>query len=153
MPETYAFVLPQTDAFKGIELNAAALPAMAPAFKEAGITQAQLDKILPAFVQFQMAQPAAMLARDYEVLAKDATLGSMNLGKTQGYVNDALAAYTTPEFRQKLERWGIANDLEFVRVFAAIGKAMRGDDPARGEPTGKEPTTRAQRLYGKTSGQ
>lgn len=126
---------------------------MAPAFKEAGITQAQLDKILPAFVQFQMAQPAAMLARDLDVVMKDPQVGGLNWGKTQGYVNDALGAFTTPEFRQKLERWGIANDLEFVRVFAAVGKAMAGDAPARGQPTGAEPTTRAQRMYRKTSGQ
>ncbi len=126
---------------------------MAPAFKEAGITQAQLDKILPAFVQFQMAQPAAMLARDLEATMKDPAVGGMNWGKTQGYVNEALAAFTSPEFRQKLERWGIANDLEFVRVFAAVGRAMRGDDPVRGQPAAAEPTTRAQRMYGKTSGQ
>jgi hypothetical protein len=153
VPETYALNLPQTDAYKGVELNQGVLPAMLPAFKEAGLTQAQLDKLLPAFVDFQRSQPAAMLARDLDVTMKDATLGGMNWGKTQGYVNDALGAYTTPEFRQKLERWGIANDLEFVRVFVSIGKAMRGDEPTRGQPAAAEPTTRAQRMYGKTSGQ
>jgi hypothetical protein len=153
VPETYTLTLPQTDAFKGIELNAAVLPAMLPAFKAAKLTQSQLDALLPAFVQFQAAQPAAMLARDMEVTMKDPQVGGMNWGKTQGYVNDALTAFTTPEFRQKLERWGIANDLEFVRVFAAVGKAMQGDAPVRGQPTAAEPTTRAQRMYGRTSGQ
>lgn len=140
--------LPQTDAFKGVELNAAVLPAMAPAFKAAGLTQAQLDTLLPAFVEFQRAQPAAMLARDLEVISKDQKLGGANWGKTQGNVNLALEAFTTPEFRKKLEGWGIANDLEFVRVFDAIGRSMREDTPARGQPTGAEPTTRAQRMYG-----
>lgn len=121
---------------------------MLPAFKEAGITQAQLDKLLPAFVQFQMAQPAAMLARDMDTIKADPELGGMNWGKTQGLVNDALQGFTTPEFRQKLERWGIANDLEFVRFVAKVGRAMQGDTPARGQPTGAEPTTRAQRMYG-----
>lgn len=154
VPDTqYVLKLPETGAYKGVELNTGVLPAMLPAFKAAQLTQTQLDAILPAFVDFQRAQPALMLAHDLEVTMKDPAVGGMNWGRTQGYVNDALSAFTSPEFRQKLERWGIANDLEFVRVFANVGKAMRGDEPARGQPSAAEPTTRAQRMYGKTAPQ
>lgn len=122
---------------------------MTSAFKAANLTQAQLNSILPAFLEYQRGQPARMLAADVETLKKDPELGMMNFGKTQGLVNDALAAFTTPQFRQKLERWGIANDLEFVRVFAAVGKAMRGDTPASGQPNTAGDESLADRIYGR----
>lgn len=148
VPETYALNLPAAKDGKPVQLDDALLPTMAPAFKAANLTQKQLDAILPAFLEFQTGQAKRSLARDLEVVMKDEKLGQMYWGRTQGFVNEALAAFTTPEFRQRLERWGIANDVEFVRVFAAVGKAMRGDQPVRGQPTTAE-ESRADRLYGR----
>lgn len=91
------------------------------------------------------------MARDLEVTMKDPELGQLNWGKTQGMVNEALGAFTTPQFRQKLERWGIANDVEFVRVFASIGKAMRGDNPERGSPSSVSDESMADRMYRKAA--
>lgn len=123
--------------------------ALSPAFKAAGLTQDKVDGIVSTFLEFQAGLPARMLAHDLEVTMKDPEIGGLNWGKTQGMINEALAAFTTPEFRSKLERWGIGNDLEFVRVFASIGKAMRGDSPTRGHPSTIEPESRADRMYGR----
>lgn len=114
------------------------------------MTQAQVDLVAKSFVSFQQGMPARMLAQDLEVTMKDATLGGLNWGKTQGYVNDALTAFTTPEFRGQLERWGVANNLEFVRVFCSIGRAMRGDSIPKGNPTTAE-TSVADRIYGRAT--
>lgn len=92
-----------------------------------------------------------MLERDLEVTMKDPEIGGMNYGRTQAQVNAALAAFTDTEFRQFVAKAGIANRLEFVRVFARIGKAMQGDTPARGGPDGMPATSRAERMYGKTT--
>lgn len=148
VPEKYDFKIPEGDAYKGVKLDEAMTGAMAPAFKAANLTQDQANGLVKTFLDYQLGLPKAMLARDLEVTLKDATLGGMNWGKTQGYVNEALGAFTTPEFRAKLERWGIANDTEFVRVFSAIGRAMRGDVPERGQPTTAE-ESQADRIYGR----
>jgi hypothetical protein len=144
VPESYTITAPQ-----GVELDKGFVTAMTPAFKDAGLTQAQVDKLANSFIGFQSGLAKVSMARDLEVTLKDADLGGMRWGQTQGFVNDALGAFTTPEFRSKLEKWGIANDLEFVRVFAAVGKAMRGDTPTPRNPStmGDEPL--ADRIYRK----
>lgn len=149
IPERYEFKIPKGDAYKDASLDEHFAQAITPALKEAGVTQEALDKIFPAFVDFQRGQVNAMMARDLEATMKDPTLGKMNWGKTQGFVNTALAAFTTPEFRTQLNRWGIANNLEFVRVFASIGKAMASDVAERGQPTSAEQESRADRMYGR----
>jgi hypothetical protein len=149
IPETYTLPEIKDAQGKAIALNPEIMPVMAPAFKAAGLTQDKANELVKTFVAYQQTLPAKMLARDMEVTMKDPELGQLNWGKTQGMVNEALGAFTTPEFRQKLERWGIANDLEFVRVFAAIGRAMRGDTPARGQPTSASELSQADRIYGR----
>ena len=148
IPAVVAPALPDLYEIKG-STDPAFAKALSPAFKAAGLTQEKADGIVSTFLQFQAQMPQQLLARDLEVVMKDPELGGLNWGKTQGQINEALTAFTTPEFRQKLERWGIANDLEFVRVFASIGKAMRGDSPSRGEPTTMQAESRADRIYGR----
>lgn len=151
IPETYT--LPEIKGIDGkaIAIDPALIPVMGPAFKAAGLTQDAVNGLVKTFVDFQTQLPTQMLARDLEVTMKDPDLGQMNWGKTQGHVNEALAAFTTPEFRSKLERWGIANDLEFVRVFASIGRAMRGDIATRGAPSTAPEESRADRMYGRAT--
>lgn len=122
---------------------------MAPAFKAAGLRQDQVDQVVKTFMDFQRAAPERALNADLEVTMKDPALGGLNWGRTQGYVNDALGAFTTPEFRQQLQRWGVANNLGFVRVFEAIGRAMRGDTPGTGQPSTAPDVSQADRIYGR----
>lgn len=144
VPESYT--LP---AIEGVKFDPNVLAVMTPHFKAAGLKQAQVETLTKAFVALQQEQPKRTLAADLDVLMKDPKLGALNYGRTQGYVNDALTAFTTPEFRGKLEKWGIANDLEFVRVFESIGRAMRGDTPAQGHPNSAPEESQADRMYGR----
>lgn len=132
---------------KGETVDPTVAKALSPALKAAGLTAEKANSLVSAFLESQAEAPKRMLARDLEVTMKDPEIGGMNWGKTQGMINEALSAFTTPEFRSKLERWGIANDLEFVRVFASIGKAMRGDVPTRGSPSSISDESMADRMY------
>lgn len=151
VPETYDIALPKALADQGLTLDAALLPALTPALKKAGMTQQQLQTVAESFIEYQSKIPAMMLERDLAVTMKDPDVGGRNYGRTQGFINNALAAYTTPEFRSLLAKTGIANNLEFVRVFERIGRDMSGDTAARGSPDGAPETSRADRMYGKTA--
>lgn len=139
--------MPEGDTYKGLSLDPSLVGAMSPVLKAANLTQAQADTLVKAFIDHQMGAPKAQLSRDLEVTMKDPVLGGMNWGQTQGHVNEALAAFTTPEFRAKLERWGIANNVEFVRVFSAVGRAMRGDSPAPRSPNTAGEMSLADKIY------
>jgi hypothetical protein len=146
IPETYDLKLPE-----GIKVDPALLPALTPALKAAKLTGDQFQKVAESFIEFQKALPERMLARDLEVTMKDPALGGLNYGQTQANVNRALSGFTTPEFRGVLQRSGLANNLEFVRTFERIGRAMAGDTaPAQGPEAAPE-TSRAQRLYSRAA--
>ena len=146
VPEKYEIKPPE-----GVELDAKFIDAMTPAFKAAGLDNAKVQQLADSFIKFQAGLAPAMLARDLEIVQKDDKLGGFNYGRTIDRVNSALGAFTTPEFRAKLERWGIANDLEFVRTFERIGTLMSPDE--RPGPSGRgarrEDIPIADRIYGK----
>jgi hypothetical protein len=151
VPETYDIALPKPMLDQGLKLDPDLLPALTPALKKAGLTQTQLQTVAESFIEFQGKLPARMLERDLQETMKDPEIGGLNYGRTQGHVNAALTVFTTPEFRTLLGRTGLANNLEFVRVFERIGKALGGDTAARGSPDGAPALSRAERMYGKTN--
>jgi len=117
-------------------------------FKELGLTAKKAQGLADVFVKAQLASHAASMARDLERTMADPEIGQMNWGKTVGEVNRALAAFTSPEDRKWIEGRGDGNRLEYVRLFARIGRAMAEDRPARGSPTSAEKPTTASKLYG-----
>jgi len=145
IPESYAL---KAD---GFQFNEVATAALAPAFKEAGLTQAQVDVLAKAYAGLVRDTPAQMLARDLEVVAKDPELGGANWGRTQGYVRTAMSAFGDPEFGKFVNEAGIGNRPEFVRVFERIGRLMTGDVPVRGGQGGAPELSRAEKIYGRSS--
>lgn len=143
IPDAYTLKAPE-----GLNLDATLVQAMTPTFKNLKLTNDQAQGLADTFMQFQKNLPAAMLAADLDRTMKDPEIGGMNYGRTQGLVNLALTAFTTPEDRAWMEKAGIGNRLEFVRTFARIGRAMSQDTPARGSPTSANKPTTADRLYG-----
>jgi hypothetical protein len=155
-PETYDIKIPDPIAKawqeNGQSLDPALLPALQPALKKAGVTNAQFNEIAAAFLEYQQGTPTRLLARDLETTAKDPVLGGMRYGQTLAEVNVALNAFADPDFQKFVASAGIANRLEFVRVFQRIGAAMMkaGDTPSRGSPDAAPPETMAQRMYGRS---
>lgn len=143
VPENYEFVL-EGDA----KVDSAAIQAITPALKKAGMTQAAAQELVSDFAKYQLALPAAKNASDLEAIRKDPEIGLLNFGRTQNEINQALSAFTTPAERESLSKMGMANDPALVRMFMRIGRAMseapqtdQGGRPA-------EVKTTAQRLYG-----
>jgi hypothetical protein len=130
VPEKYEFKAPE-----GVTFDPASITAMTPVFKELGLPQEKAQKLVDAFAAYEKGLPAAMLARDLEVTMKDPDIGGLNYGRTQGYVNQAITAFTYPEERESLEKAGIANRLDLVRIFERVGRAMSNDTAAHGSPT------------------
>ena len=153
IPESYDIKLPETMVAAGIKLDPELLPTMAPALKDAGLTQAQFQKVAEAFLTFQARGPERVMARDFEVTSKDPDIGGMKYAQTLKHVGLALDAFADPGFKQFVKSAGIGNRLEFVRVFQRIGEAMAkaGDVPSRSSPDAAPEITRAQRLYGASS--
>jgi hypothetical protein len=154
-PETYDIKPPEAIAKawaeQGLSLDPALLPALTPALKKAGVTNAQFNEIAGAFLEYQQGTPARLLERDLQTTAKDPTLGGLRYGQTLAEVKVALDAFADPDFQKFVATAGIANRLEFVRVFQRIGAAMMkaGDTPTRGSPDAAAPETMAQRMYGR----
>lgn len=153
IPETYDIKLPDELVKAGHTLDSALVAQLSPVFKELGLTQDSAQKLANAAIAYQQGLPKAMLARDLESTLKDPEVGGLNWARTQGNIKLALGAFTTAQERQWLERAGIGNRLEFVRVFDRIGKAMAaaGDVAERGTPDGSPETSVADRMYGKTN--
>ena len=150
IPETYEIKLPEDLAKAGVQLDKNLIESMTPVFKDLGLTAEAAQKLATAAIAYQQGLPKAMLARDLEVTLKDPEIGGLNWARTQANVKLALGAFTTVQERAWLERAGIGNRLEFVRVFDRIGKAMAaaGDVAERGGPDGAPELSRADRMYG-----
>lgn len=135
---------------EGVQIDPDLVPALAPALKKAGLNNEQLQTVAESFLAFQKDLPAKILARDLDITSKDPVLGGMRYAQTLKEVNIALDAFGDPEFKKFVAMAGIANRLEFVRVFQRIGEAMAkaGDSPSRGEPDAAPALTRAERMYG-----
>lgn len=136
---------------EGMQIDPEFLPSITPVLKKHNVSNEVLQDVMTAVLESQKELPKRTLARDLEVTMKDPDVGGMNYGRTQAHVSAALAAFTHPEFRSLLGKTGMANNLEFVRVFERIGKAMQGDTPASGRPDGAPQLSRAEKMYGKTT--
>jgi hypothetical protein len=156
-PESYALdekgLAPEIATFlkENGGLNPDLLPALTPAFKEAGLTQKQFATITSAFLGFQRTLPQLMLDRDMAAVKADPAIGGLNYARSMEEVSVALDAFADPDFKKWTVKAGIANKPEFVRVFQRIGRAMRmaGDTPSSGSPDAAPAETMAQRMYGR----
>jgi hypothetical protein len=155
VPEAYTIEPPAAiaEAMKksGLTIDPNVLSALTPALKAAKLTQSQFNVVAGAFLEFQGAQPQRMMARDMEITKADPVIGGLNYARSMEEVTVALDAFADPDFKKFVVNAGIANKLEFVRVFQRIGAAMRkaGDSPVRSQPDAAPEETRAQRMYGR----
>lgn len=149
VPEKYEFKL-EGD-LKDQKVSQAAIDAITPAMKKAGMTQEAANALVTDFLKYQTGLIPAKNAADLEAVRQDPELGLMNFGRTQNYIAEALAAFSTPADREMLSKMGMVNDPRLVRFFAKVGRAMAGaGQPEPGTPPVEKKTT-AQKLYGGTA--
>lgn len=146
IPDAYSIQTPA-----GVELNSSVIQALTPTFKDLKLSNEAANKLTTTFIEFAASEAKANSQRDMDALMKDPEVGGMNYGRTTARVDAALRAFTEPSFRVLLETKGLANNLEFVRVFERIGRAMTADTSARGSPTGAQELSTADKIYGRRS--
>lgn len=131
-----------------VPVNQSLLDAVSPIFKKSGMTNEAAQELATAFAAHQKALIPQIMERDLEALKADKTLGGLNLARTQSRVNDALAAFTTPQERDALTAMGIANNPNLVRMFYRIGSSMQDAPQTDAGPQVREKPSRATKLYG-----
>jgi hypothetical protein len=124
------------------------MATMLPVLKEAGITPKAAQSLVDTFNAYQTKLLPEIMNRDLETLRKDPELGLLNFGRTQNRINDALAAFSTPDERKVLTEMGIANNPTLVRMFHRIGTAMQEPPQTDAGPQPRSPRSTGNKLYG-----
>jgi|ERR1700722_974863 len=124
------------------------MQTMLPVLKEAGITPKAAQSLVDTFNAYQAKLLPEIMNRDLETLRKDPELGLLNFGRTQARINDALAAFSTPDERKVLTEMGIANNPTLVRMFHRIGTAMQEPPQTDAGPQPRAPRSTGNKLYG-----
>lgn len=169
VPETYAlkpFTIGEGDAAEQVEIDTALLETATPVFKDAGLNQAQVDKLAPLALELEkrfaerQSEAFETVKTEWATAVKsDPEIGGKNLPQTMTNVAKALDYLGYPsakdadgnetnEFRRFCNDTGIGNHPTFVRMFDKIGKAV-GEDGAlpRGDRGAASKRSAAEVLY------
>lgn len=129
VPEKYELKTPE-----GSKLSAQDVEEIASYAKERGFSQeeaqAQLDresKLREGFEKASLAQLESATKEWLETAKSDKEIGGEAFPKHAELAKRVVTRFGTPEFKAELERTGLGNHPELVRVFVRIGKAMTDD--------------------------
>lgn len=117
--------------------------------RELGLSQDQAQKLIDLDVKRAQAQQSAMMQASKawaEATASDPEIGGDKLAENQGLAKKALAAFGTPELVDLLDKSGLGNHPEVVRVFVRAGKAISEDRIVTGQAQAGSTRT-AQSIY------
>lgn len=148
VPEKPAVIPGIPEKYELPDVNPHLLEAMTPVFKKAGVSLQSAQEMAAAVLAFQKDAPTRIMARDLETLKADPKLGGLNLARTQARINDALAAFTTPQERAELTAQGLANNPTLVRMFHRVGASMQEAPQTDAGPPVRDKASRATKLYG-----
>lgn len=139
VPETYeAFAVPE-----GMTLDAAAVEAAAPIFKELGLGQEQAQKIVDIYagLSAKAEEANAQALREHnanliKAVKEDPTLGGAALPLTLASAKSAIAKFGTPELNKLLIETGMSNEPEMLRFLKKVGEFDTEDRFERGGDAG-----------------
>lgn len=138
---------------EGVELaDTAMFDALSPAFKEANVSNKQLNSIVKAHAE----QSALMFnTRKNEMGAQTLKdpLFSGDSGKANiAIANNAVMEYGGKDFAKLLHDSGLGNNINVVKTFYEIGRAMEEDSPVGDKSMGSEAKmSDVDKYYGRTS--
>lgn len=120
---------------EGIELSDNAMfDALSPAFKEANVSNKQLNSIVKAHTE----QSALMFNERKNQMGAETLkdpLFSGDAGKANlSIANNAVNEYGGKEFAKLLHDTGLGNNINVVKTFYEIGRAMEEDSPVGEKP-------------------
>ena len=147
----YEYTLPE-----GMEVNSTVAEAMNPVFKEAGLTQKQVDAVIGKYAelvkqdQVMRAERVDNTLNDWlKASREDPEIGGDNWDKTVAAGNRVLQKFGDDEIDAALNQTGAGVHPAVLRLFARIGKAI-GDDTAAGGAI-VDNTAPEDRAYAKTT--
>lgn len=155
VPEAYELAL------EGVELDAAALEAATPVFKELNLSNDQANKLMPVAKQFgdtiaertvqQIVDAGAQQKAAWAEAAKaDPEIGGAKFEETTHLAAKALDYLGYPEgseFRQALTETGFGNHPEMIRAMRKIGAMVSEDGFARSDAGSTQAVPIEKRLY------
>lgn len=133
---------------EGVEVDQAMLDALGPEFKEAGLTNAQAQKLADKYVtimqeRIKQAAEAKDAAAVQESAAwldqaqKDQEIGGDNWQETVRLAVQGVEKFATPGLKELFERQGLGNHPEMIRHFRMLGKMASEDQPTNESNQGK----------------
>lgn len=153
VPEKYDLKLPEKS-----PLDAGHLEKIAAFAKERGFSQEEAQAFLErdnatltAYVD-QMKEQFNMQRNDWiETIRADKEIGGDNLPKSLEFAKRALDRFGSQSLKDELNRTGLGDHPELVRVFTRIGKLMANDSIViGGDPAGQQAKPLSEHLYGGT---
>lgn len=144
VPESYELTAPD-----GLTLVKDDIDAATPVFKELGLSNEQANKLMPVAAQFaqriadriaseQLSQVAEWRRERLDEAKSDPEVGGAKWDESIALSAKALDQFGAPKgspFRTALDESGWGNHVEFVRMFAKIGRAIGEDGFARADAT------------------
>lgn len=155
VPEAYELSV------EGVELDPKAIEEATPFFKEAGLSNDQANKIMPAAAKFrdsvaeqtlqQLVDQGAQQKADWaEAMKSDAEIGGAKLDETLHLAAKGLDALGYPEgsdFRKVLTETGFGNHPEMARIMRRVGEMVSEDGFPRPGATPATPLSVEKRMY------
>lgn len=162
----YDLTLPEGEEYEGKSIDKDALALATPIMKEAGVTQEQAQKLLPAMIgmrqhwveQDQKAtlDSAAQQRADWLKEAKaDETVGGKNWNESMALSARALDALGHPKgspFRELMDASGLGNHPSMIKVFRQVGELVGEDGVIRGGSISTKQLSDAEKMYGEGYG-
>lgn len=161
VPEKYDFSAAKMP--EGIQLNTELVDAVAPIFKEIGLTQEQGTKLVEAHAVAVAKVTAAaekQAETDFQQYMQDQAKANVaTVQKEWGHEYEAnlqiaqrgIARFCDAEAKRLLDETGLGNHPSFLKAFLAAGKMIQEDTPPpNGQPSGRKSS--AEVLYPNTPG-
>lgn len=154
IPEKYEFKVPE-----GVQIDNAFVDVMTPVFKDLGLTQEQVNKLVEPYTKYGTELETKREA-DFQRWMKDSAESNIAAARKE-WGNDfdgnlkvaqrGLARIFGAEGKRLLDETGLGNHPEFLKAFFAVGKMIQEDTPPIGQqPTGRKPSAAV--LYPNTPG-
>lgn len=144
IPDKYEFKLGE-----GRELDAGLVEAVAPLFKEFGLTQESAAKLVETYDKYGQKFEAAQEKQFQDFMAQTSKENLAAIKKEWGadyepnlnVAQRGLARFMSDAGKKKLEDAGLGNDPEILKAFMQAGKMIQEDrPPVNGQPSGRKST-------------
>lgn len=145
----YNITLPE-----GIEVDKGLLDRFSPKFKEAKLTQRQVQAVTSEYAAMRKEEGEKQLEAWgktvdgwKEAARTDADMGGDKWDATTKSAIRAVTTLGTPELQSYLEASGGGNHPELIRFMAKVGAMIKEDSPATGQSSGGQKQDRISVLY------